>query len=254
MSEPAGESVPPLQVRLTTEEHAAAQAAAARRRMDLEEFAAAAVRAYSAPATTRENEADWLGHHIVVPPIERLPAPLRAGVRIAGGGLRLGWAALGRGRYRIGPGLISNGRLRLRGPGRISIGRDVNAWARSGSNTIETFRREAVVRIGDRVRLNGAGIQAATRVEIGDDAILGSCTIVDTDHHAVKPEERAGGRVPTRPITIGRNVWIGGAAVLKGVSIGDNSVIGLGSVVTEDVPANVVVAGNPARVVRRLDG
>jgi maltose O-acetyltransferase len=143
--------------------------------------------------------------------------------------------------------------LQLRGPGRISIGRDVNAWARSGSNRIDTFRSEATVSIGDRVRLNGAGIQAATRVEIGDDAILGSCTIVDTDHHAARSAQHSRGEINTRPIRIGRNVWIGGAVVLKGVNVGDNSVIGLGAVVTTDVPPNVVMAGNPARVVRRLD-
>ena len=245
---------PTVQIALSAEDRALAEAAAARRRQSLEEFAADAVRAYSVPASTRAAEADRLGHHIVVPPLQRLPLPARAAVRTLGEVLRATFQVLGRGRYRIGPGLITNGRLRLRGPGRIRVGRDVNAWARSGVNLIETFRREAIITVGDRVRLNGAGIQAATRVEIGDDSILGSCTILDTDHHALRPEDRDGGRVATRPIVIGRNVWIGGAAVLKGVCIGDNSVVGLGSVVTEDVPPNVVVAGNPARVVRRLDG
>ncbi len=56
-----------------------------------------------------------------------------------------------------------------------------------------------------------------------------------------------------RPISIGRNVWIaGGATVLKGVTIGEDSVVGYGAVVASDVPAGVVVAGNPARVVRTL--
>ena len=89
---------------------------------------------------------------------------------------------------------------------------------------------------------------------VGDDCILGSCTIVDTDHHSVEVDRRGSGAdVASRPIVIGRNVWVAGAAaVLKGVTIGDDSVVGYGAVVTTDVPAGVVVAGNPARVVRNL--
>ena len=226
---------------------------AARRRMTVEDFVVAAVRAYMVPTTDLGVEVAALGEHVVQPPLERLPLALRLPVRLAGGTQRLLWMAAGRGRYRLGAGLLSNGRLRLGGPGRIQVGRDVNAWARSGSNRLTTFRAEAVIVVGDRVRLNGAGIQAATRVEVGDDTILGSCTIVDTDHHTVAPEDRREGAAATRPIRIGRNVWIGGAVVLKGVSVGDNSVIGLGSVVTDDVPANVVMAGNPARIVRRFE-
>lgn len=57
------------------------------------------------------------------------------------------------------------------------------------------------------------------------------------------------------PVTIGNNVWIGGKAIIcPGVTIGDNSVIGAGSVVVKDVPANVVVAGNPAKIIRYMEG
>ena len=56
------------------------------------------------------------------------------------------------------------------------------------------------------------------------------------------------------PVTLGNNVWIGdGAKVCKGVTIGDNSVIGAGSIVTSDIPANSIAAGNPARVIKPLD-
>ena len=238
---------------VNAETHALLLQAAEQRSLPVEALVEQAVRAFIAPSSTRDQEAEELGALIARPPLERLNPVLRLAVRIAGTTIRWFWTLVGRGRYRIGSGLLCNGRLQLRGPGRISIGRDVNAWARSGSNRIDTFRSEATVSIGDRVRLNGAGIQAATRVEIGDDAILGSCTIVDTDHHAARSAQHSRGEINTRPIRIGRNVWIGGAVVLKGVNVGDNSVIGLGAVVTTDVPPNVVMAGNPARVVRRLD-
>jgi acetyltransferase-like isoleucine patch superfamily enzyme len=159
----------------------------------------------------------------------------------------------GWGRYRVGSGLITNGRLRLAGPGRISLGRDVNAWARSGMNLLRTHRPQARIVIGDRVRLNGAAVQAASLIEIGDDAILANCFVLDTDHHAADASLR-NAAVPTRRVRIGRGAWIGGAVVLKGVSVGDGSVVGIGAVVTGDVPDHVVVAGNPARVVRRLEG
>lgn len=164
------------------------------------------------------------------------------------------WGLASRGRYEIGPGLLANHTLRLGGPGRIVLGTDVNAWARSGANVLRTFEPEAVIEIGDRVRLNGAGLQAATRISVGDDSILASCTLVDTDHHGVNPESRhLHEGVRSAPITIGRNVWIvGGTMVLKGVSIGDDSIIGFGSVVTTDIPSGVLAAGRPARVVRRL--
>ena len=121
---------------------------------------------------------------------------------------------------------------------------------------LTTLQPDASITIGDNVRLNGCDIQAATTITIGDDCILGSCVIVDTDYHSVELDRRLPGATPrTAPISIGRNVWIaGGAAILKGVSIGEDSVVGYGAVVTGAVPAGVVVAGNPARVVRTLYG
>jgi maltose O-acetyltransferase len=158
------------------------------------------------------------------------------------------------GRYSIGRNLVSNGRLHLSGPGVIRIGNDCNAWARAEANYLATFSPDAAITIGSNVRLNGAGIQAARSITIGDDCILGSCTIVDTDHHSVEVDRRQGSATPmSAPIVIEDNVWIAGmAAVLKGVRIGRDSVVGFGAVVSADVPAGVVVAGNPARVVRRL--
>ena len=168
--------------------------------------------------------------------------------------VRLRWTLAGAGRYQLAPDMLCNHRLRIAGPGRVRIGRGCNAWANAESNVLLTFAPGALIEIGDNVRLNGAGLQAATRITVGDDCILGSCTIVDTDHHPVGVDRRVSGAAPaTAAISIGRNVWIAGmAAVLKGVTIGDDSVVAFGAVVASDVPAGVVVAGNPARVVKNL--
>jgi maltose O-acetyltransferase len=75
-----------------------------------------------------------------------------------------------------------------------------------------------------------------------------------TPTHPVDPEQRRQKWETAEPIAIGDNVWLGGGAiVLPGVTIGENTVVGAGSVVTRDLPANVVAVGNPARVVRFLD-
>jgi maltose O-acetyltransferase len=178
------------------------------------------------------------------------------GVRLVSAFYRWRWTAFSGGRRQIGEGFICNGRLRLGGPGAIRIGDNVNAWARAEANVLLTFAPEARIEIGNNTRLNGAGLQAASLIAVGDDCILGSCTIVDTDHHSVEADRRRPGARPlTAPIKIGRNVWVAGAAaVLKGVTIGDDSVVGYGAVVGSDVPAGVIVAGNPARVVRQLEG
>jgi acetyltransferase-like isoleucine patch superfamily enzyme len=75
-----------------------------------------------------------------------------------------------------------------------------------------------------------------------------------TSGHPISPSQRRA-FVVTRPIKIDRNVWIGaGATIVGGVTVGENSVIGAGSVVTKDVPANTLAGGNPARVIRAIVG
>ena len=151
-------------------------------------------------------------------------------------------------RHVFGPGLEAPFRLRIRGPGRVLIGKDVRILNRSGRTAILTFEREAVVEIGDRVEIDGAGLMAASRILIGDEAALGPCLLVDTDFHPVgSGERRSGERGPRRPIRIGRRAVIEGkATVLKGVSVGDGAVVRWASVVASDVAAGAVVLGNPA--------
>lgn len=90
-------------------------------------------------------------------------------------------------------------------------------------------------------------------VRIGDNCFLAPGVHIYTAAHPLNPNERNSGIEYGKPVTIGNNVWIGGRAIINpGVTIGDNAVIASGSVVTKDVPDNVVVAGNPARVVKEV--
>lgn len=90
-------------------------------------------------------------------------------------------------------------------------------------------------------------------IEIGDYTMIAPNVVIATAGHPILPELREKVYQYNMPVKIGRNVWIGaGALILPGVTIGDNTVIGAGSVVTKDIPANVVAVGNPCRVLRPI--
>ncbi|MBQ4029909.1 MAG: sugar O-acetyltransferase [Prevotella sp.] len=90
-------------------------------------------------------------------------------------------------------------------------------------------------------------------VTIGDDCFIGPNVSIYTACHSTNPIERNSRKEWALPVTIGNNVWIGGSVtILPGVTIGDNVTIGAGSVVVKDIPSNVVAAGNPCRVIKRL--
>lgn len=168
----------------------------------------------------------------------------------------LGWATTLSYRVRrkveIAPGLLGNGRLRIQGPGAVILERDVNAWSHAEVNRLITTRPEAVIRIGRNARLNGCTLVAAARIEVGTDCVLGSCEV--RDHETGAGTTRRAHLGGPQPIVIEDNVWVGGQAqILPGVRIGRNSVVGIHAVVFEDVPPDVIVAGNPARIVRGLD-
>lgn len=91
-------------------------------------------------------------------------------------------------------------------------------------------------------------------VRIGDNCFIGPGAHVYTATHPLDPVARSAGAKYGKPVTIGHNAWIGGRAVINpGVTIGDNVVIASGSIVTKDVPDNVVVGGNPAKIIKRVD-
>ncbi len=110
------------------------------------------------------------------------------------------------------------------------------------------------IRLGDRVYVNfNLVVLDCAAVTIGNDVLIGPNVGIYTAGHPVDPGLRREGLEFALPVTIENGVWIGGHAVIApGVRIGRNSVIGAGSVVTKDIPANVVAAGNPCRVIRPI--
>ena len=171
------------------------------------------------------------------------------------------YQALSTCRRVTGKGIVHQPVLLL-GSGAIVIGRDVRfGWPTSpefhtGYLHLEAAVPDAVIEIGDEAEINnnayikseGAGIH------IGARALLGSnVQILDSDFHDLHPDRRRGGRPAMAPVHLEENVFIGdGTKILKGVTIGRDSVVGAGSVVTRSIPAGVIAAGNPARVVRDL--
>lgn len=117
---------------------------------------------------------------------------------------------------------------------------------------------EPVFRVGNNTSINyGTTISVAKEINIGDNCMIsGSCMIMDSDDHPINPEKRAL-KLPVeppdvKPVKIGNNVWIGAnVAILKGVTIGDNSIVATHSVVTKDIPENCIFAGEPAKLIKK---
>lgn len=148
------------------------------------------------------------------------------------------------------------------GPGEVALGEGVQfGWKRSpqfysGYCHVEVSDARSRIEVGDRTEFNnnlmikseGAGIR------IGRDCLFGAhVEVFDSDFHDLDPAHRTTGTPKMAPVEVGDNVFVGmGARILKGTTIGSDSVIGAGAVVTGSIPAGVVAAGNPARVIREL--
>jgi acetyltransferase-like isoleucine patch superfamily enzyme len=155
--------------------------------------------------------------------------------------------------------------LRSKKPHAVIIGKHVSCYAGCSFS----IGQNGHCTIGDFTLLNGALIMAEEEINIGSHCLISwNVGIADSDFHPLEPAKRlidaqalapyfknrqARPRVKTAPVKIGDNVWIGmNAVILKGVSIGENSVVAAGSVVTKSVPPNSVVAGNPANIVKEF--
>jgi acetyltransferase-like isoleucine patch superfamily enzyme len=145
----------------------------------------------------------------------------------------------------------------------LAVGQDCIVNAR-----ISFDREGATVIVGDRCYIGTSHLVCAERIILGDDVVISwGVTIVDHNSHAIAWEERrtdvldwARGtknwaNVKTAQVTLGDRTWVGfNAIILKGVTIGEGAIVAAGAVVTKDVPPNSIVAGNPARVIRTLNG
>jgi acetyltransferase-like isoleucine patch superfamily enzyme len=109
------------------------------------------------------------------------------------------------------------------------------------------------IRVGQRVFINqNCTLYDFAEVSIGDDVMIGPNVSLLSAGHPVAPSQRRASLIG-KPIVIGRNVWIAaGATIIGGVTVGDDSVVAAGSVVTRDVPPDTLVGGNPARIIRSI--
>jgi len=146
-----------------------------------------------------------------------------------------------------------------RHPGsRITIGAGCRFNSSPASNAagmnhpciISTLKESAEIEIGSGCGFSGTAIVCATKIVLGENVRCGANTlIIDTDGHADDPRATA-----DAPIVIEKGVWLGlNVTVLKGVTIGEGTLVGANSLVTKSLPAGVIAVGNPARVLRKID-
>ena len=174
---------------------------------------------------------------------------------------------------RYGKNMIARNKIYITGTGNVVIGDDflyssgdsINPICRNLRGAFYTVNH-GMIEIGDRVGMSSACIWSMERITIGNDVnIGGDCIIIDNDAHPHDYIKRRRNyiqdvgkdvfysSIPVSPIVIEDDVWIGARCqVLKGVHIGARSIIAAGSIVTKDIPSDVIAAGNPCRVIKRL--
>jgi acetyltransferase-like isoleucine patch superfamily enzyme len=157
----------------------------------------------------------------------------------------------------IGPGAIVFGprHIEVNGPD-VYLGKDIHMMATRDNPIRFTVYAQPGGRIelGDyTIVLPGARLSSASRIRVGKNCMFATnCYVTDADWHDVYDRTAAPGI--TAEVVLEDNVWIGDSAIVcKGVTIGENSVIGAGAVVAGDIPPNSIAAGNPARVIKQLD-
>lgn len=171
------------------------------------------------------------------------------------------WPRLSGGTLALGNGVVVNVPLRIDGRGAVVIGDSVMLGyapafrVGTGEILLQARGQTSSIRIGNNCYFsNNIGIIAVDSISIGDSCQIGDLVmIVDADFHEINPATRNATSGLICPVTIGNNVWLGSRVIiLKGTTIGDNSVIAAGSVVTKPIPENVIAAGVPAKVIRHI--
>ena len=149
----------------------------------------------------------------------------------------------------------------IRNKGRIELGNGVFLNSYPDGELFRTGLRayfpSSVIRIGDNCSINGTVIHSRNAVTIGDNCMFGpGVVILDNDSHntSTDPELRRQGKIDESPVVIGNNVWVGmRSIIMKGVHIGNNSIIAAGSIVTKSVPSDSLYGGNPAAFIKNLE-
>lgn len=148
---------------------------------------------------------------------------------------------------------------------KIELGKGVTIISKDYANpvgilrpvTLRTMNASSEIKIGDNTGISGSVVCSQISINIGSNVLIGSNVVIcDTDLHPTKIENRrfSNQNIKSKPIKIEDNVWIGmNSTILKGVTIGENSVVGAGSVVVTSIPENCIAGGNPAKVIKYLD-
>lgn len=159
---------------------------------------------------------------------------------------------------------IINGLIRIRGKGKLMLGKNVKINSGMVHNPVGIANKcsfyiapKATITIGDNVGISNSLLYARNSILIEQDVLIGGgCQLLDNDFHSLDYYERienVKGLIKTKPITIRRGAFIGAnSIILKGVSIGNKSIVGAGSVVTSSIPANQIWAGNPAKFIKDI--
>jgi acyl-[acyl carrier protein]--UDP-N-acetylglucosamine O-acyltransferase len=151
---------------------------------------------------------------------------------------------------KIGKWVSVNGRPYIINDGKMILNDEVRVWSTIERTKLYTGKNGTLF-VGKNSRLNGVHIDARELVQIGDNVRIAPYTIIlDSDFHDIKDHFADG---LSKPVIIEDNVWLATrCTILKGVRIGKGSVVAAGSIVTKDVPPNCIVAGIPARVIRKI--
>jgi len=157
---------------------------------------------------------------------------------------------------KIGRHFRVYGKLIITGPGRIIFGNDCFIISQVTKTVrIKSMLPDSKLILGNHVGLNGTSIVCREKISIGDYSNIADAYITDTSAHPISTDRRlySAQDVPADNVYIGKNVWVSvNSVILKGVHIGDNSVIGACSLIRESLPPNVLAAGIPAKIIREL--